>query len=192
MKPLSISILTVALTTIVFGMPASAQSTNFSGYELFPGVSRHMKSREVDCAFSGQKITSVDAKRSTTGASFSGWTDGAGDWVSPSSTTGGLINGSVNYLGTPGFGDGQQDNYVCVTGGIWSWIQSDEGRHGKILDGYVEWPPDSSGSIDSCPPGVAVLAIDVSESRGSAGQLTGCLNDQLAFPPQIWGVITLE
>lgn len=184
---------TLLASTIVFLVsPLLAQSTNFSGYELFPGVSRHMQSKEVNCILGGQKITSVDAKRATKGASFSGWTDDDTNWSPSSSNTGGLINGSINYVGTPGFGDGQQSNYVCVTGGIWSWIQSDEEHHGKILDGYVQWPPDNNESVGSCPAGVALVAIDVREGRQTIGQLTACLDDQLAFPPQIWGALSLQ
>jgi hypothetical protein len=185
-----------ALAVAALTVPALAQtSTGFSGYELFAGVSRKIKPRNITCKYMGNAITSFTAHRSTKGATFFGWTNTSASppaWVPPFSSTGGLVDGSVNYVGTPGFGNGQQDNYVCLTGGIWSWVQSDQAYHGKVINGYVEWPSDATTSVDSCPSGVAALAAYVSVNGGSTGQISGCLNDQLAFPPHIWGTVSLQ
>jgi hypothetical protein len=166
---------------------SQVDSSFFSGFEVFPGVR---------------------ADKTTIGASFAGWSNDAqqpgtsggencaassGDWTDSSNSTGGAIHGSLNYQGKPGFG-----HTVNVTSGRWFWLEDNHmTHHGRILKGgIVSWPSDPNSTVDAsnlCGCGVAQFTIPISlgKSHSQAGTITGCLNDQLVFPPKIWGEITL-
>lgn len=149
---------------------AWAEGTAFSGFELFAGI----------------KLDGV-----TIGASFTGWTDTSTQWVPFRQSTGGFVSGSINYSGAPGFG-----RSVTIVGGRWSWFESDEHtmHNGPVLSGMVQWPagPGSSVAGSNCGNGVAAFMAKVRDtSSKTTGAFTGCLNDQLAFPPRIWGAVDL-
>jgi hypothetical protein len=174
---------------LAFSGPVHSQVDNsfFSGFEVFPGVRFN---------------------HTTVGASFAGWTNdsqqagisggencepSSGDWTSISHSTGGALHGSVNYRGRPGFG-----RTVQITGGQWYWLEDDHtAHHGRVLKGgAVTWPPGPNSTIgpaNLCGCGVAQLTIPISLGHSSlqAGTITGCLNDQLVFPPRIWGEVNL-
>jgi hypothetical protein len=168
----------------------------FSGYEVFPGLS-----------FNGF----------TFGASFAGWTNGYqtpdssggetcpatatdnldnfGDWAPLIGSTGGVVSGSVNYKGTPGFG-----NTVNVIGGSWYWLEADNktSHSGLVLKGgTVSWPASLEDFVgdNDCGCGVAEFTVTISlgRSQTEAGTISGCLNDKNpdVFPPKIWGQLTL-
>ena len=153
----------VVLVTLLLGGIASADSSDFSGYEIFAGI----------------KVFGV-----TVGATFTGWTNNPqtppvnscsptefGAWVPFADNTRGLVSGSVNYVGTPGFG-----HTVNVIGGRWSWAESNGTKlAGNVLSGgNVTWPPGSGTNI-GCGCGVAVFNIPIglwlSAGAGGAGDL---------------------
>jgi hypothetical protein len=174
-----------AVLALVAG-PASAtisKSTDFSGYELFLGLTRSIPSTQFAC-----DDTTITATHKTIGATFSGWTDTSSGWISPAFSTGGLVTGSVNYMGAPGLG-----NTVCIMGGIWSWqLKSGKTVFGSIGGGYVQWPPGGASLNANCGTDVAVFFADVSAATGGSGTIEGCLNDQNGLiPPKIWGTIDL-
>jgi hypothetical protein len=158
---------------------AWAENSLFSGFELFPGV----------------RLDGV-----TIGATFSGWTDApAGfSWAPFGQSTGGFVSGSINYSGQPGFG-----HTVTIFGGNWSWLEADEHtlHSGRVKSGTVVWPTSAGATnLDSpaprfevvCGPGVAHFAANVLDrSSNTTGTISGCLNDQLTFPPKIWGNLDL-
>ncbi len=153
---------------------AWAENSFFSGFELFPGI----------------RLDGV-----TIGATFSGWTDAPGSeiWVPFSQSTGGFVSGSINYSGSPGFG-----KTVTIIGGSWSWLEADEHtvHSGPVLSGEVEWPTNAGTDLGvvfgvDCGDGVATFAATVRDkSSRTTGTISGCLNDQLTFPPKIWGILT--
>ncbi len=148
----------------------SGDNTAFSGFELFAGF----------------KLEGV-----TIGASFTGWTDTSTQWVPFRQGAGGFVSGSINYSGTPGF-----TRSVTIVGGRWSWFEADEHtmHNGPVLGGSVKWPT-NAGSIVSgsgCPAGVAAFTAAVRDTASNTtGTIAGCLNDQLVFPPKIWGSVDL-
>jgi len=156
---------------------AWAEGSLFSGFELFPGI-----------RFDGVTI----------GATFSGWTDAPAElsWVSFRESTGGFVSGSINYSGQPGFG-----HSVTIFGGNWSWLEADEHttHSGPVKSGSVVWPTNAGATLDSpalfdvvCGPGVAHFNASVLDrSSNTSGAIAGCLNDQLTFPPKIWGDVDL-
>jgi hypothetical protein len=158
---------------------AWAESSLFSGFELFPGL----------------RLDGV-----TIGATFSGWTDAPAElsWVPFRETTGGFVSGSINYSGQPGFG-----HSVSIFGGNWSWLEADDHtiHSGPVKSGAVLWPTSAaSTNLDSptarfgvvCGPGVAHFTASVRDaSSNTIGTIDGCLNDQLTFPPKIWGDVDL-
>lgn len=170
-SPIAAAVIVLALA---LAGPASADSSHFSGYEFFPGVS---------------------LGNLTFGASFFGWTDNGsttshGDWLPYSDRTGGFVTGSIDYTGKPGYG-----HTVTIVGGTWSWREADGTTlRGRVLDGTVEWPSGTTSSVGGCPDGVATFTADVALGfrRSSAGRFTGCLDDQLSFPPKIWGVVEIN
>jgi hypothetical protein len=184
---MKIGVFVAAFATLVLSVgPASAttsKSTGFSGYELFLGLTRSIPSTQFAC-----DDTTITATRKTTGATFSGWTDTSSEWVSPVSSTGGLVTGSINYVGAPGLG-----NTVCITGGIWSWqLKSGKTFFGSVGGGYVQWPPSGASFNADCGMDVAVFFADVSVATGGSGTIVGCLNDQNGLiPPKIWGTVDL-
>lgn len=155
---------------------AWAESSLFSGFELFPGI----------------KLDGV-----TIGATFSGWTDapGQGIWVPFSQNTGGFVSGSINYSGSPGFG-----RSVTIVGGRWSWLEADDHttHSGPVLSGEVEWPLNSTTDLGArfgvdCGNGIATFTANVRDTISkTTGTISGCLNDKLSFPPKIWGDVDLS
>ncbi|MBV8451400.1 MAG: hypothetical protein JOZ29_03905 [Deltaproteobacteria bacterium] len=155
---------------------AWAESSRFSGFELFAGI----------------KLDGV-----TIGATFSGWTDAPTQeiWVPFSHSTGGFVSGSINYSGSPGFG-----RSVRIFGGRWSWLEADDHtiHSGPVLSGIVKWPPNGQTDLGNmfgvnCGDGVATFEANVRDtSSQTSGTISGCLNDQLTFPPKIWGDINLS
>ncbi len=110
---------------------AAAESTDFSGFELFAGI-------RIDGA--------------TIGATFSGWTDDSTQWVPFRQSTGGFVSGSINYIGRPGFG-----KTVTIVGGKWTWLEADDHttHSGPVLSGTVQWPANAASSLSAnCGPGV--------------------------------------
>ena len=181
---MKLAIFAAACAAFMFGAgPTSAGTTDFSGYELFLGLTRSIPSTQFACDHSA-----ITATRKTTGATFSGWTDNSSGWVSPRLSTGGLVTGSVNYVGAPGLG-----NTVCITGGIWSWqLKSGKTFFGSIGGGYVQWPPSGAYLSLDCGGDVGLFFADVSVATGGSGTIEGCLNDQNGLiPPKIWGTVSL-
>jgi hypothetical protein len=180
-----------AVAVLVLGLTGRASATQslFSGYEIFPGVG----------------VFGI-----TLGATFSGWTyncPSEGDCQPPlfggwfpftSNSEQGLVSGSVNYKGTPGFpknctGVGCT-NTVDVIGGKWSWNEkTDLVLSGRVLSGKVTWPGGSATNI-GCGDGGATFIINVAlgNSVDSAGNFQGCLNDQSPLPPKIWGEVDVD
>jgi len=153
---------------------AWAEGSFFSGFELFPGIT-----------FDGV----------TVGATFSGWTDSPGseNWVPFSESTGGFVGGSINYSGQPGFG-----RSVGIIGGNWSWLEADDHtvHSGPVLRGMVEWPTSAGTDLGEvfevdCGSGVATFTAAVRTRSNRPGTISGCLNDQLTFPPKIWGDVEI-
>jgi hypothetical protein len=151
---------------------AWAESSFFSGFELFPGI----------------RLDGV-----TIGATFSGWTDAPAEeiWVPFSESTGGFVSRSINYKGSPGFG-----RTVTIIGGSWSWLEADEHtvHSGPVLSGNVTWLADAQSAVlgVDCGDGVATFTAKVRDtSSKTTGTISGCLNDQLTFPPKIWGDVDL-
>ena len=154
---------------------AWAEGSLFSGFELFPGI----------------KLDGV-----TIGATFSGWTEVPGDeiWVPFSQSTGGFVSGSINYSGSPGFG-----RRVTIIGGSWTWLESDDHtiHRGPVFSGIVEWPANAETDLGNifgvdCGRGVAAFNANVRDrTTRIGGTISGCLNDQLTFPPKIWGHVRL-
>ena len=154
---------------------AWAEGTLFSGFELFPGI----------------RLDGV-----TIGATFSGWTHAPDEgevWVPFSKSTGGFVSGSINYAGSPGFG-----NSVTIIGGNWSWLEADDHtvHSGPVLRGVVEWPTSAGTDLGEvfgvdCGNGVAIFTATVRTRGHRAGTISGCLNDQLTFPPKIWGDVEI-
>lgn len=187
-----IRLITAAFAVLILVLTgrAFADQSLFSGYELFPGVG----------------VFGV-----TLGATFSGWTYNCptegdcqpplfGGWLrfNPNLAQG-IVSGSVNYKGTPGFpknciGDGCF-NTVSVIGGKWSWDEKNViVISGRVLSGTVTWPGGSGASV-GCGDGVATFNINVtlSDSKDPAGSFQGCLNDQsAALPPKIWGKVNVD
>jgi hypothetical protein len=173
--------LSAVLAAALLGGIARADTSDFSGYEIFAGI----------------KVFGT-----TVGATFTGWTNNPqtlpvnacsptefGAWVPFVDNTRGLVSGSINYVGTAGFG-----NKVNVIGGKWSWTETDGTKlAGNVLSGgIVTWPTDSGTNI-GCGCGVAVFNIPVAvgQSHNPSGSFAGCLDDQLSFPPKIWGVVNV-
>jgi hypothetical protein len=160
---------------------AGSSSTAFSGYELFPGFEKRISKTTVSC-----HGTSVTTSTAMIGTTFAASTVPAG----------GVVSGSVNYLGSPGLGQGGSTNTVCITGGTWSWQQPEATYFGKVENGFVTWPPSGetlSPNPNNCGKNVAEFnaSVSVSNVRGT-GTITGCLNDQNnLIPPPISGAITL-
>jgi hypothetical protein len=154
---------------------AWTESSLFSGFELFTGI----------------KLNSV-----TIGATFSGWTDSGMReiWVPFSQSTGGFVSGSINYTGSPGF-----HRSVTIVGGQWSWLEADNHtvHSGLVLSGKVKWPPNAQTDVGAvfgvdCGDGVATFIANVRDaSTRASGTISGCLDDQLTFPPKIWGDVNL-
>ena len=180
----------LAVLAVVLTGRAFADQSLFSGNEIFPGVN----------------VSGV-----TTGATFSGWTYNCptegdcqplffGGW-SPlnSNLTQGLVSGSLNYKGTPGFpkncvGDGCM-NTVQIIGGKWSWNeQNGTVLSGRVLFGMATWPGGSQASL-GCGNGVATFSIEIGLGDGPTleGNFQGCLDDQSAvLPPKIWGKVDVN
>lgn len=165
----------IAILLLLVPSFAWAESSLFSGFELFTGV----------------KLDGV-----TVGASFSGWTQASGSevWVPFSQSTGGFVSGSINYTGRPGFG-----RNVTIIGGRWSWLESDDHttHSGPVLSGLVRWPANAGTDLGNvfgvdCGNGVATFNANIWDtSSNTGGTISGCLNDQLVFPPRIWGDVNL-
>jgi hypothetical protein len=170
MKLVASAIIAILLCIAPSFATAVPDTTEFSGFELFAGI----------------KLDGV-----TIGATFSGWTDTSTHWVPFTKSTGGFVSGSINYSGKPGFG-----NSVEIFGGRWSWFEADERtiHSGPVSSGSVQWPTGSGSQVpgSDCGNGIAVFTADVADAAsGATGTITGCLNDQLTFPPKIWGDIDL-
>ncbi len=108
-----------------------------------------------------------------------------------SQTTGGFVTGSVNYTGRAGF-----SKTVTIVGGQWSWLEADEHttHSGPINGGTFTWPVNKNTAIsgEGCGHGVAFFNASVfDKTSNTSGTFSGCLNDQLTFPPKIWGDLTL-
>jgi len=154
------------------GIAYAAASTNFSGYEIFPGYHGYNCPVATTCA-----------------ATFTGWTDAASSWAPPRLSDGGSWSASINYQGTPGIG-----HSVSIGGGRWAWLQPDGTfRNGSIVSGQVMWPPVLTADI-GCGAGVASIQAMLRTLSGVGGTLSGCLDDtHLAqvFPPRVWGTLSL-
>ena len=174
MKVLALSI--IAGLLLIAPSFAWAESSLFSGFELFAGI----------------KLDGV-----TIGATFSGWTDAPSQeiWVPFSQSTGGFVSGSINYSGSAGFG-----RSVTIIGGRWFWLEADDHtiHSGPVLSGIVKWPSNRRMDVGNvfgvdCGQGVATFKANVRDtSSKTTGSISGCLNDQLAFPPKIWGDVDLS
>jgi len=173
MKLLVSAIIALLLSSVA--SVAWAEGSLFSGFELFPGI----------------KLDGI-----TIGATFSGWTQTPGpeQWVPFTSSTGGFVSGSVNYAGSPGFG-----HSVNIIGGKWAWLEADDhtihsGPVLSVLNGVssaVTWPANAQTDL-GCGPGIATFYANVGDGLShTIGAISGCLNDQLTFPPKIWGIVNL-
>jgi hypothetical protein len=173
----------LAFVNSYVALASPAAATNFSGYEIFPGIIFSSTAN----GFDGCTIAPSDSGRATNGAAFTGWTDKANGWVSPRFSTGGIVSGSVNYIGAPGLG-----HTVCLTGGIWSWQRSQRIFFGSVTGGSVQWP--NSGENNGCGTDIGVFIADLSvvNTQGT-GEMVGCLNDETGLHiPKIWGRLTIN
>lgn len=183
MKPsiIAMFVLGLLLASSVLAAPIS-DSTDFSGYEIFPGIT----SSSNQTSFGSCVATNTG--RVTKGATFTGWPDNATDeWVSASHSTGGIVSGSIDYIGAPGLG-----HTVCVIGGIWSWHQSDKIFFGGVTSGEVQWP--ASGDDIGCGTDIGVFTANlaVANTHGT-GTIDGCLDDEDGLLiPKIWGALTVN
>lgn len=181
------SVIAATILALTFTLAGTvwADSSGFSGYEFFPGVS----------------INGL-----TVGASFFGWTNlsqslgtdcgtlAYGNWLPYRDNSGGFVTGSINYAGKPGFG-----HMVVISGGAWSWLKPNGVYlRGRVLDGTVTWPDAADtnyfgATALGCGCGVAEFSAEVALGRRHtpAGSFEGCLDDQLSFPPKIWGIVTI-
>lgn len=152
---------------------ADINAINVSGYETFPGLPC-----QLDDGGDGQCRVS-----------FRGWVGGAGPvadgWASY--TGEGKVVVRVNYTGDPGFGQS-----VTITGGSWRLTQHGTLYAGTFSGGTVTWPV----TTEDLGCGVAIARVEsdlVDLSNSGFSQFLGCLHDfnpddEIAIPPQIWGV----
>jgi hypothetical protein len=174
----------LAAAVLVLGASGVGFAQGFSGYEAFIGVHNSAGTGRNDNVFAG-------------------WTDDttiANGWQKPtrSSNGGGLVAGSVNYIGKPGF---RRCVAICpaapgINGDEWSWVSAANaagGHYGPVEGGFVVWPAGAGKKVSGsgCPAGVAAIEADIEDENGNPGVICGCLNDQLARPPKIWGQIDI-
>lgn len=162
------SLVIVGLAAVMLALSpitaAAATTQGISGWEIFPGVR---------------------SETTVYGATFAGWTDKVNttapiQWVPPLGTGGNWIL-SINYTGTPGAG-----RTVAVTGGWWSLRKGSTRYSGLVTPGSVTW-----SATSTCGTNNAVVRLGLLTFTGISGSVTGCLDDQHVFPPQVWGTVTL-
>lgn len=170
------SAVTMILALSLAAAPIPPPFHNISGYEFATGN---------PCIW-----TTSD----TCGVSFLGWIGSKGPvpngWRAFPGNTQGLWEATLDYSGTPGFG-----NTVTVLAdgkGVFDLLfKHRPGIVAMVTAGTVMWPNDSS-TDSGCGPGVATVNLTLSNDPGGPTSFQGCLHDLPALsvlPPKIWGTL---
>ena len=165
-------------------------------------------------AFSGRELSTGTPLDDGTrvGVVFAGWTHAGNGttWEGSPNSDGGGWATSVRYKGEQGLGG----SGVNITGGVWTWKQSDGKRHtARVIGGRVQWPADLGSVVPAevnpkgCGNGVATFTVLLSRgfTLAYAGEILGCLDDthtglpgqppvapeDVVFPPKISGSLVL-
>ncbi|MDE3136331.1 MAG: hypothetical protein KGL59_07140 [Acidobacteriota bacterium] len=163
-----------AALALALSLAAATPSLNLSGYEFLLGTS---------CTFPGGQTGKC-------GVEFGGWTGGSGQnadgWTPFPGDRKGLWEATVNYIGSPNFGDSVQ----VVSGTFDVLFKNRKTISGTVTGGTVEWP--AEGQPSACGVNVATVYLNLSSGAGGPTTFQGCLHDLPAgtvIPPKIWGTL---
>lgn len=161
-----------ATLALALSLPAApgGPSVNLSGYEFLLGIS---------CG-----------TNQTCGVQFGGWTQNNNltDWATFPGNGKGLWKATVNYSGSPAFGDS-----VDVLSGKFDVLFKNGKRVSGTVNpgGTVTWPEEGTTGCGGVT-NAATISLTLALENGRTGYFSGCLHDLPAgtvIPPKEWGTL---